>query len=113
MAAHGSTATLRNSYPQVTAATAARQQVKYTQDRPALLLQTKSRTQEDEDWLWEELAKKPELPPAPQLEPFVKTQAEIKRESLLHRSRVYRRQHDGNVFTIGGPTSNLCAFQVP
>jgi hypothetical protein len=87
--------------------------VKYTQDRPALLLQTKSRSQADEDWLWQQLATKAELPKPPLLDPIIKTKAEIDRESLLHRSMVYRRQHDGNVFTIGGPTSNLCAFQVP
>lgn len=95
----------------------------YSNDMPDLVVQTKSvKTVEQQKAVemhaqnlsptkYAPFEEKPK-PPEPDLS-LQKTEEELKRESMLHKSVSYRRQHDGGFFTTGGNTSNLCAFQVP
>ncbi|KAG8470139.1 hypothetical protein KFE25_008560 [Diacronema lutheri] len=101
------------NYPEVSALSNARRKTHYSGDRPALLLQTKSVAQEAEDEMWRQLAKRPTLPEPVKLPPIEKTADEIRSVTLMHKALSFRRQDLGNAFTTGGPTSNLCAFQVP
>eukprot|EP00304_Pavlova_gyrans_P015143 CAMPEP_0206064112 /NCGR_PEP_ID=MMETSP1466-20131121/58568_1 /ASSEMBLY_ACC=CAM_ASM_001126 /TAXON_ID=44452 /ORGANISM="Pavlova gyrans, Strain CCMP608" /LENGTH=118 /DNA_ID=CAMNT_0053439485 /DNA_START=743 /DNA_END=1099 /DNA_ORIENTATION=- len=117
-----SSATMRVNYPEMYARLRAKRVTHFSQDAPDLLIQAKSKTAEEQKA--EELRLQhaspviydPSLstkvkPPPPSLPE--KTEKDIKLETLMHRSISFRRQHDGNFFTTGGPTSNLCAFQVP
>mmetsp|Transcript_15697 Transcript_15697/g.42164 ORF Transcript_15697/g.42164 Transcript_15697/m.42164 type:complete len:121 (-) Transcript_15697:173-535(-) len=117
-------ATMRGAYPEMYARLRAKRLQHYSTDIPNLLIQTKEKQQPVDKQKAEELriqhsspvtynpelaqAEKPPPPPLPE-----KTEQDIKLETLMHRSISFRRQHDGGFFTTGGPTSNLCAFQVP
>lgn len=104
---------LRMSYPELCALNNARRKSHFSGDRPDLLLQTKSTSQEAEDAMWAELTKRPVLPEPLRLPPLEKTAEEEHSLTLMHKRLASRRQELGSVFTIGGPTSNLCAYQVP
>lgn len=106
-------ACIRIAYPELCALNNARKRSHFSGDRPDLLLQTKSVSQEAEDAMWAELTKRPVLPEPMQLPPLEKTAEEEHSLTLMHKRLASRRQELGNVFTIGGPTSNLCAYQVP
>lgn len=109
----GDSVCIRINYPEMSALNNVRRKSHYSGDRPDVLLQMKGASTESEEQMWAELTKPPILPAPLKLPPLETSEDEKRSISFLHKSRSSRRQPTGNVFTNGGPTSNLCDYQVP